>query len=105
MKLQEIAILLPCHSLEDFPAEGDSDTADGLFAAWTALWHPALLADSGRKPTWYRADNPPSEFAGRLYVVPPASEARLVAGWEERAREGGAAVIVDQLKRAAIVEE
>ncbi len=105
MKLQEIAILLPCHSLEDFPSEGDSDTADGLFAAWTSLWHPALLADSGRKPTWYRADNPPSEFAGRLYVVPPASEAKLVAGWVDRAREGGAAVIVDQLKRPAIVEE
>ena len=105
MKLQEIAILLPCHSLEDFPSEGDSETADGLFAAWTALWHPALLADSGRKPTWYRADNPPSEFAGRLFVVPPVSEARLTAGWIERAREGGAAVIVDHLVRKAIVDE
>ncbi len=105
MKLQEIAILLPCHSLEDFPSEGDAATADGLFAAWTSLWHPALLAAAGRKPTWYRADNPPSEFAGRLFIVPPVSEARLLAGWTERAREGGAAVVLDQLSRRTIVDE
>lgn len=105
MKLQEIAILLPCHSLEDFPSEGDAATADGLFAAWTSLWHPTLLAAAGRKPTWYRADNPPSEFAGRLFVVPPVSETRLLAGWTERARQGGATVVLGQITRRAIVDE
>lgn len=105
MKLQEIAILLPCHSLEDFPSYGDAATADGLFAGWTALWHPALLANCGRKPSWYRADNPPSECDGRLFVVPRASEERLTPGWVERARDAGATVIVGKLTRPAIVEE
>ncbi len=47
MTYRETCILLPCHSLEDFPMHHEGADADGLLAAWTALWHPALLAQTG----------------------------------------------------------
>ena len=89
----ELAILLPCHSLEDFPVYQEGQEAEGLLSAWSALWHPALLAAAGRLPTWYRADNPPDEVAGRLFIVPAPSEPLLLAGWASRAADGGAVVV------------
>ncbi|HEX7447525.1 MAG TPA: hypothetical protein VF306_08265 [Pirellulales bacterium] len=93
MKYTELAILLPCHSLEDFPVYQEGQEAEGLLAAWSALWHPALIASAGRLPTWYRADNPPDEVAGRLFIVPASSEPMLLAGWVNRAADGGAVVV------------
>ena len=51
MTYRESYILLPCHSLEDFPLHHEGDDAAGLLAAWTALWHPALLAATGAGPS------------------------------------------------------
>lgn len=93
MKFDELIVLLPCHSLEDFPTYQEGEEAEGLLAAWTALWHPALLASAGSLPTWYRADGPPAELAGRLVVVPSVSERLLLAGWNSRAAEAGACVV------------
>ncbi|HEY1068273.1 MAG TPA: hypothetical protein VGE52_19265, partial [Pirellulales bacterium] len=55
MKFEELIILLPCHSLEDFPLYHQGDEAEGLLAAWTALFHPAFLASAQTLPTWRRA--------------------------------------------------
>ena len=93
MAYNELAILLPCHSLEDFPVYQEGPEAEGLLAAWSALWHPALLASAGRLPTWYRADSPPDEVADRLFVVPAPSEPLLVAGWTSRAHDERACVV------------
>ncbi len=93
MKFSELIILLPCHSLEDFPVYQEGEQAEGLLAAWSALWHPALLASAGQLPTWFRADGPPDDLAGRLVVVPQPSEPLLLAGWAARAESSGACVI------------
>ncbi len=103
MKFDELIVLLPCHSLEDFPTYQEGEEAEGLLAAWTALWHPALLASAGSLPTWYRADGPPAELAGRLVVVPSASERLLLAGWNSRAAEAGACVVRKCRTRAEIL--
>lgn len=103
MKYTELAILLPCHSLEDFPVYQEGQEAEGLLSAWSALWHPALLAAAGRLPTWYRADNPPDDAAGRLYIVPPPSEPLLLAGWVNRAADGGAVVVRKMHRRQEIL--
>ncbi|HUY36826.1 MAG TPA: hypothetical protein VMV69_29170 [Pirellulales bacterium] len=100
---QELIVLLPCHSLEDFPVHQEGDQAEGLLAAWSALWHPALLASAGKLPTWHRADGPPADLAGRLVVVPQASEALLLAGWASRAQTEGACVVRKLQRRAEIV--
>src|SRR5690349_9175972 len=93
MPYAELAILLPCHSLEDFPVYQEGPDAEGLLAAWSALWHPALLASAQRLPTWYRADSPPDDVANRLFVIPSLSEPLLVAGWTSRANDEGACVV------------
>lgn len=57
-KYTKLLIVLPCHSLEDFPIHHHGNEAANLLANWTALWHPALIASSERKPDWQQADNP-----------------------------------------------
>lgn len=74
---QEICVFFPCHTLEDFPTHLRDDSAEGILAAWTAPWHPAVIAATGAIPTWHRADTPPVELKHRLLLIPSASESRL----------------------------
>ncbi len=105
MKYQELILLLPCHSLEDFPTHHEGDDAEGLLAAWSAMWHPALLAAAGKAPSWYRVDDPPEELAERLLVIPAASYAELPTGFAQRARAAGATLIRREPSRERIVAE
>ena len=89
----ELIVLLPCHSLEDFPVHHEGAEAEGLLSAWSALWHPALIASAGNLPSWFRADAPPDDLDGRLIIVPQASESLLLAGWTTTAKEAGALVL------------
>jgi len=70
MTIRRLAILLPCHSLEDFPVHYRGAEADDLLTAWTVLWHPLLIAAAGQAPTWYRADSPPDDLAGAIVAIP-----------------------------------
>ena len=103
MKFDEACVLLPCHSLEDFPTHYERAAAEGLLAAWSALWHPRLLAECGRLPTWYRAEGPPDALAGRLIIVPQSSEPLLLAGWAARAAQEGAHLVRKLVRRDEIV--
>ncbi len=104
MKPTELAVLLPCHSLEDFPLHYVREQAEGLLAAWTALWHPALIAAADRVPTWYRADDPPSGVAGKLLVIPAVSDPLLLGGWAARTSDEGACVVRRMTRPAQIFE-
>ena len=103
MKFEEIIILLPCHSLEDFPTHNEGDEAQGLLANWSAMWHPAILQSAGAMPTWRRADEPPEEVANRLLMVPSASQSELPTGFAQRAKNDGACLIRNQSDRDAMV--
>ncbi len=103
MNFKELLVLLPCHSLEDFPTHHTGDEAEGLLAAWSALWHPALIAGAGRTPSWHRAEDPPEELQDRLLVIPEICEGELQAGFVERAIGEGACVIRKSLHRKEIV--
>lgn len=74
-----IIVFLPCHSLGDFPTWLDEREADDLLAAWTAAWHPQLIAAAGRCPEWASADFTPSDLAGALGIVPESVEERFAA--------------------------
>ncbi len=102
MKFQELIILLPCHSLEDFPQHHEGDDAEGLLANWTALWHPALIAAAGSAPTWYRVDDPPNELTDRLLLVPSVSAEQLPTGFADRAKQAGACLIRSMANRDEI---
>ncbi len=105
MKYEELIILAPCHSLEDFPLYHTGDDAAGLLAAWTALWHPALLSAAQSLPKLERADVPPDDLENRLLVVPTASEGELDPDLPDRAAARQTVLIRGQTQRAPIVEQ
>lgn len=103
MNRSQVIILLPCHGLEHLPTDlGESDAA-GLLNAFAAAYHPALLAASREMPAWRHADDPPHDPAGKIVVVPNASEGWLPHGWGETARAAGAAVVEGLSEREEIV--
>jgi alpha-mannosidase len=103
MKYEESIILLPCHSLEDFPLHHQGEEAEGLLANWSAMWHPALLAATGLMPKWNRVDDPPEKLANRLILVPSVSVSQLPTGFAQRAKDDGACLIRKKQNRSEIV--
>ncbi|MFI4874291.1 MAG: hypothetical protein ACIALR_03105, partial [Blastopirellula sp. JB062] len=90
---QEVYILVPCHSFEDFPTHHRGDEAASLLACWSAMWRPELIATTGKMPAWARVDTPPEELQDRLLLIPLVSEQEMQAGFARRARESGAKVV------------
>ena len=82
--LEELVILIPSHSLEDFPSDLPEEEAAGLLNGFQILWDPRLLVASGTFPNWQRADEIPDVAPGRLIVVPQTCEYLLPAGWIAR---------------------
>jgi len=103
MKYNELTVLLPCHSLEDFPVHHAGDEAEGLLSGWTALWHPRLLNSARKMPVWQRADELLDTLEGKLIVVPPVSESELPPGFVERAERDGAVLIQGEISREKII--
>jgi alpha-mannosidase len=101
MNLRELAVLLPCHSLEDFPVYHEGVAADELLAAWCAPWHPALIAAVGAVPTWHRVDVPPEHLGEKLLCVPPFCLDRLPAGFTSRAEVEGGVLVAESSLAAA----
>ncbi len=101
--IQEIAILLPCHSFEDFPTYHTGDEAQSLLANWTAMWHPAFLAAAGKNPQWHRVDSPPENLDGLALLIPSICKSELPAGFSQRAKESGAALVKGLTDRQEIV--
>lgn len=103
MSIEELIVLLPCHSLEDFPSHHEGEDADGLLAAWSGLWHPALIAAVNGVPQWFRADAPPENPRNRLIVIPKVSDDLLLSGWPTKAKADGAKLIRKPKTRADLV--
>lgn len=93
MSLQEIVILIPSHSLEDFPTEQTDKPAASLLNSFVVSWHPALLAAAEVLPRWRRADEPTVVNSTQLIFVPTVCDDWLPHGWVEDARSAGATVI------------
>ena len=104
MKFQELLILLPCHSLEDFPTFHEGDDAHSLLASWSALWHPELLAAAGQAATWRRIEDPPSDLKDKLIVVPSICAQKLPTGFAQRCKDEGGLLIRKTADRGEIVE-
>ena len=102
-KYSQLVIMLPCHSLEDFPLHHEGDEAQGLLANWTAMFHPRLVHSAGAMPTWARVDDPPDELSGRLLLIPSVASGDIPAGFAARANNEGAVVIRDKLDRDEII--
>lgn len=104
MTYNDIVILIPCHSLEDFPTELEEKDAESLLNAFAVAWHPKLLASSRVIPSWHRSDEPPQFLADRLLLIPKTSEDWLPYGWIEEAESNGATVVSGKIHRDEIAE-
>jgi alpha-mannosidase len=100
MSLQDIVILIPSHSLEDFPTEQTDKPAASLLNSFAVAWHPALLACCGTLPRWRRADEPSAVNATQLIFVPTVCDDWLPHGWVDDTRTTGATVISGIHERA-----
>lgn len=105
MSYNEVVILIPAHSLEDFPTDLGDDKADSLLNSFSVAFHPALVAMTGLMPSWHRADEPIDNFGGKLYFLPTASDDMVPSGWAQRARDAGAVVVTGPLERDADIRQ
>ena len=73
-----VTVLFPCHTLDDFPTWLTEPEADALLAAWTAAWHPAVIAAAGCRPGWASVDLRPPD-GDRVGIVPAFCDDRFAA--------------------------
>ncbi len=95
--------LLPSYSFEDFSLYRKSSEVDAIFSAWSALYHPALVAHFDAAPRWEPAGSPTSGLTPRLVVVPPCAESILSTSWVRSAEKEGAIFIRDVEDRDEIL--
>ena len=76
-RFTHLVIVLPCHSLEDFPTHHRGSDADNLLGCWTGLWHPALLSTANDLPSYH-----PAEFSHPSWNdgLPSVGDAEFEAG-------------------------
>lgn len=104
MALERTTVFLPCHTLDDFPTWLEEAEADDLLAAWTAAWHPALVAAVGAAPQWASVDLPVQQ-GPLLGIVPATWDDRFAAQFDAVCTVGSSFVRrtagVDAIERAA----
>jgi len=103
MHYDDLIVLIPSHSLEDFPTELGEEDAASLLNSFAVPWHPALLADAKVLPRWHRADDPPDATQKRLIFLPKSCESWVPAGWAERVSAEGCVVVRGLSERAPIL--
>ncbi|MDB5388425.1 MAG: hypothetical protein JWM11_4071 [Planctomycetaceae bacterium] len=99
MAYEDLIVLIPSHSLEDFPTEANDAQAASLLNSFVIPWHPQLIAEAGVIPRWHRADTPPEISANRLIMLPTRCADVVPHGWPDQARRDGATVITDLTDR------
>ncbi len=98
----KLIVVLPCHSLEDFPTHVIGQDAESLLANWTALWHPALIAKTQSKPTWISQDFVDQDLVGSI-ILSPTLCGRLPSEIEDAVEQGQADLIEGQVQRDQIL--
>ena len=102
MTPSRLFVLLPCESLEGLDLDRSESDAEQLLSAWSALWHPELLAAARSIPQWAAAATPP-EPADFLAIVTEGCQPRLPPDWASEAEAAGARIFVGLKNRAEMV--
>ena len=101
--MEKLTPILPCRGRDDLSEPRSAAQAEELLAAWTALWHPALLAAAGAMPRWTAAPSPPEDPAGHLILLPPTAEPLLPEDWLSHAEQLGARLIRGKGRRPEMI--
>jgi alpha-mannosidase len=102
MPFERLTAILPCRSREELSQVRAAYAAEELLAAWTALWHPWLIATTRSMPRWAAADSPPEPTPGTLFVIPPAAASLLPDAWLEHAEGISTGLVTGFPARAAM---
>ena len=105
MTFKDILILLPCQSIEDLSLDRSAADAEELLTAWSAPFHPTIVAIAERTPRWEQAEQAPhpDELKDALVFLPKSSQALLPDDWVEEATKAGALVLRDLNDRDRVV--
>lgn len=101
--MKKLTPILPCRGRDDLCEPRSAVQADELLAAWTALWHPALVVAAGTMPRWTAAASPPDDPAGHLMLLPPTAEPLLPEDWLSHAEQLGARLIRGKSRRPEMI--
>jgi alpha-mannosidase len=101
--MHKLTPILPCRSRDDVSEPRSAAQAEELLSAWTALWHPAVLAAAGTMPHWVAAASPPDDPADHLILLPPTAEPMLPDDWLDHAQQMGARVVRGFRRRSEMV--
>ena len=99
MNFSEVIILIPSHSLEDFPSELSEKPAASLLNVFAVAWHPALLLETQVLPQWLRHDSLDMTRPGRLILVPTGCDDTATSDWMQAAKAAGSFVVRGQHDR------
>ena len=103
LPMDKLTPILPCRGRDDASEPRSAAQAEELLAAWTALWHPALVAAAGAMPRWTAAAAPPDDPAGHLILLPPTAEPLLPDDWLSHAEHLGARIVRGHSRRAEMI--
>lgn len=76
----EVAVFLPCHSLEDLSEWIENDDASAILNAWTVAWHPFVICVSDGLPGWASVDLPWTREGEIVGIVPEGLSERFTTG-------------------------
>ncbi len=103
-KIFQTLVVVPCHSLEDFPTYYRDSDAENLLACWTAIWHPNLISATGKSPMWLRADAGEPETDDQIIVIPRVAKRIFTEASSPSIDSGNRLIDAGELTRAEIVE-
>ena len=93
MNFSEVLVLIPSHSLEDFPSELSEKPAASLLNIFAVAWHPAILLETQSLPQWMRHDSMDMSRPGRLVLVPTGCDQTATSDWLQAAQSAGSFVV------------
>lgn len=103
MNFSEVILLIPSHSLEDFPSELSEKPAASLLNVFAVAWHPALLLETQSLPQWRRHDSLDMSQPGRLILVPTSCDETATSEWMQAAQSSGSFVVRGKHERAEML--
>ncbi|MGL4943479.1 MAG: hypothetical protein ACRC46_09850 [Thermoguttaceae bacterium] len=98
-----ICVLYPSYSFENLDFVQRDGQSDALMAAWSAVFHPAIMQSVQGTPRLESAYYPPSSSEVTLIIVPPACEEMLDSDWVTRREEAGVKFVRHHTTRDTIV--
>ena len=103
--LQQLVVILPCHTLEDFPVHHDEVNAASLLANWTAIWHPSLISQAQQIPQWVSSDFVNTAFDNALVLVPSICQENIPFEVTDAVNAGAAEMVSAKTDRASIFQD